>query len=194
MPGERPVTCGKPAGGEGRRLSVSCLRAGCLIRFRQPASPRVKRGCRGGQCLKGCSHPPPRTSRVRATAGHLYLFNSEASHSSGPSEVKTSAVARETRRNLRQDSVRSYWRAHSLLRHARFKSGHDEGGNSTLPPCGGDVGASRQRGVNRGARYPWRGSRSPPGRRPPGCGVFRLCGCSGGNARARGSAACPRRW
>ena len=81
--------------GMGRRRRKAVIRvllqAECSIRFRQPASPRVQRGCRGGHRLTGCSYPPPRSSRVRGNAGHSYPLSSEASHSSGPSEVKRSA-------------------------------------------------------------------------------------------------------
>lgn len=48
--------------------------------------------------------------------------------------------------------------------------------------------------LNRASRCPWKGSRSPPCRRPRVCGASRRWRCNGGNARARASAACPRLW
>ena len=64
----------------------------CLIRLRQPASPRVSRGYRGGHCLTEpdtSSREHPGFARMRASIIHL---SSEASHPSGPSgQVKRSA-------------------------------------------------------------------------------------------------------
>ncbi len=71
--------------GDGRRRRKAVIRNGrrshpCLIRFRQPASPRVQRGCRGGHHLTGRSNPPPRSSRVSAWRGPFVI----RFHSRGP--------------------------------------------------------------------------------------------------------------
>ena len=61
------------------------------IRFRQSASSRVQRGCRGGHGLTGCFHPPPRTSRVGARRGPCLLFHSEAPRPARPPNQSNAA-------------------------------------------------------------------------------------------------------
>ena len=95
--------------GKGWRRRKAVIRNGrqghpCLIRFRQSASPRVQRGCRGGQRLTGFSTDPrerPGSSTVRASHNN---FSSEASHPSGPSGPKSSA-APTMRRSLKRSQT-----------------------------------------------------------------------------------------